>query len=159
MPAFALLWPTIALAALIFVVWIALVIVRVRHIGANPPTAETFATGTAAKRYFEPVEMPANNLANLFETPVLFFVLALLLMQTELVSDTQVVLAWVFVALRAVHSWIHIVVRNVRLRAPTYWLSVVVLIAMWVGFTVDAVANARAFDATAAMLEERAGRE
>lgn len=153
MPAFPLLWPTIAMAALIFVVWTTLTVSRIRHIRANPPTAETFQSGANAKRYFEPVEMPANNLANLFELPVLFFVLMILLLITELANDIQVVLAWAYVGLRAAHSWIHLVVRNVRLRAPVYWLSCAVLLAMWIGFTVDTAIAANAYWDTMATLE------
>lgn len=158
MPAFPLLWPIIAMAALTFVVWFALVVVRVRHIGANPPTAETFRSGANAKSYFEPVELPANNLANMFEMPVLFFVLAILLLVTELANDIQVILAWAFVLLRAAHSYVHIVVRNVRTRAMIYWLSSAVLLAMWIGFTVDAVSAARAYSDTMATLEAEAQR-
>ena len=51
---FALLWPTFALVALILAVWLALVVKRLRHVKANPPT---------------------RNLANLFEMPVLYFAL------------------------------------------------------------------------------------
>lgn len=153
MPAFPLLWPTIAMAGLIFAVWLTLTVQRVRHIGAHPPDAETFRTGSNARKYFEPVEMSANNLANLFEMPVLFFVLVILLLVTELANDIQVVLAWAYVALRAGHSWIHIVVRNVRLRAPVYWVSCVVLLAMWAGFAVDTLAAAQAYSETMATLE------
>ncbi len=153
MPPFPILWPVFALVALIFVVWLVLLVQRVRHIGANPPTAETFATGASSKRYFEPVELSANNLANLFELPVLFFVLAILLLQTELANDIQVLLAWAFVVLRWAHSYIHIVVRNVRLRAPTYWLSVVLLLAMWIGFAVDVGRQASAYNAAMQTLE------
>ena len=153
MPAFPLLWPIIALAALIFAVWLTLVVQRVRHIGANRPTAETFATGANAKRYFEPVELPANNLANLFEMPVLFFVLAILLIVTELANDVQVILAWAFVLLRAAHSWVHIVVRKVSVRATIYWVSTAVLMAMWVGFAVDTAIAASAYSETIATLE------
>lgn len=155
MPAFPLLWPVIAMTALIFVVWLVLLVQRVRHIRGNPPTGEAFATGASMKRYFEPVEWSANNLTNLFELPVLFFVLALLLIQTELASHIQVVLAWAYVVLRAAHSYVHIVVRKVTLRAPLYWLSTVVLLAMWVGFTIDAASAARAYNGVMSELEAK----
>lgn len=152
MPAFPLLWPLIAMAALVFVVWFAVVLQRFGHMKANPPTPESFASGSSAKRYFEPVERPANNLANLFEMPVLFFVIAILLILTEIGNDTQVALAWGYVVLRAVHSWFHLAGR-VRARFLTYALSNALLLAMWVGFTVDAVAAARTYNATMATLE------
>jgi hypothetical protein len=145
---FAILWPTFALVALIVLIWFWLFVERMRHIKANPPTAETFATSEAALRYFEPVEMPANNFRNLFEMPVLYFAIVPLLMITHQANHVQVILAWAYVVLRAVHSFIHIVVRKVQLRAPVYWLSSAVLMAMWIGFAVDiASASARYHDA------------
>ena len=139
MPPFAILWPTFALVALIFVVWVVLVVSRLGHIKRNPPTAESFASGNAARDYFTPVEMPAANLANLFELPVLFLALVPLLLLTTAVTPAQVGLAWAFVVLRAVHSFIHIGPKNVKARFFAYLLSVVVLSAMWIGFAVDTV--------------------
>ena len=133
----AILWPTFALVGLIIVIWAWLVLARVGHIRRNPPKAQDFASGEQALRYFQPVEMPANNFSNLFEMPVLFFALVPLLMITHQANHIQVTLAWVYVALRALHSFIHIVVRKVTLRAMVYWLSSGVLIAMWIGFFVD----------------------
>lgn len=156
MPAFPLLWPVIAQAGLTFVVWLVLLVQRARYLKTNPPGADDFATGASARAYFEPVELPAANLANLFELPVLFFVVALLLLQTELANDVQVVLAWVYVALRVLHSYVHIVLRRVPLRAGVYALSVAVLMAMWIGFAVDAATAQHAYDETMATLEAQA---
>lgn len=133
----AILWPTFALVALIILVWFWLTVERGRHIKRSPPTAEDFATGEAALRYFTPVEMPANNFRNLFEMPVLYFAIVPLLLITHQANHVQVALAWAFVLLRALHSFIHIVVRKVMIRAPVYWLGSAVLMAMWVGFAVD----------------------
>ena len=133
----ALIWPTMALAALVFAVWITLFVQRFRHMKANPPGREDFATGAAAMRYFEPVEMPANNLRNLFEMPVLYFALVPLLLVTGEAGPVQLALAWTYVALRAVHSFIHIVVKKVPPRFLAYFASTIVLSAMWIGFAVE----------------------
>jgi hypothetical protein len=148
-----ILWPTFAMVALIFVVWFTLVVRRMRHIKTTPPTRETFASGAAAGRYFEPVEAPAHNLANLFEMPVLFFAIVPLLMGTQQAGIAQVCLAWVYVVLRAIHSWIHLGSNDVRRRFRVYLASVVVLSAMWIGFFIDfaraAVAYSHAMGAIA----------
>lgn len=137
-----ILWPTFALVALIFAVWFTLFVQRLGHIRRSPPRAEDFASGEAALRYFRPVEMPANNLANLFEMPVLFFALVPLLMLTRHADHIQVLLAWLFVLLRAVHSFIHIGPKQVKPRFFVYLLSCIVLSAMWIGFAIDmATAN------------------
>ncbi|WP_375271185.1 MAPEG family protein [Sphingomonas sp.] len=139
-----LLWPTFALVALVFVVWGTLFVQRMAHMRRTRPKTADFASGEAARRYFQPVELPANNLANLFELPVLYFALVPLLIVTGQAHLPQVVLAWLFVALRAAHSYAHVVARKAPLRFMLFLGSSAVLIAMWVGFLVDAVRMAGA---------------
>ncbi len=133
----AILWPTFVLVALIFAVWVQIPFRRAAHIKANPPKREDFATGDAARRYFGPVDLPANNLANLFEMPVLFLALVPLLMLTRHAGHIEVVLAWVFVALRIAHSVIHTGQNAIRIRFLVYVASCAVLLAMWLGFALD----------------------
>lgn len=137
-----ILWPTMALALLIFAVWFVLLRRRFAHIAANPPTAKTFADGERVARYFRPVERPAYNLANLFEMPVLYFALVPLLMLTGHASTSQVMLAWIFVGSRALHTVVHIGPNAVRLRARLYIASCVALAAMWLGFAIDLLIHA-----------------
>ncbi len=138
----AILWPTFALVALMFSVYLMMFVKRFGHIRANPPRDADLATGEAALRYFEPVEMPANNYRNLFEMPGLYFALVPLLLFTNQDSNVQVVLAWVYVALRCLHSFVHIGPKKVPVRALIFSLSALVLLAMWVGFAID-IASAR----------------
>ncbi len=140
-----ILWPTFALVALIFIVWFTLFFQRAAYMKRNPPTAETFADGDSSLRYFRPVEMPANNLANLFEMPVLYFALVPLLIGTNHANLTQVTLAWIFVILRVLHSYIHIARMKVAVRFLAYAASTAVLMAMWIGFFIDMVAAAHAY--------------
>jgi hypothetical protein len=139
-----LLWPTFALVTLVFVVWGTLFAQRMAHMRRRKPSLDDFASSDAARRYFQPVEMPANNLANLFELPVLYFALVPLLIVTGQAHLPQVVLAWLFVSLRAAHSYVHIVVKKVPLRFVLYLGSSAVLMAMWIGFFIDAVGMAGA---------------
>jgi hypothetical protein len=132
-----ILWPTFVLVALIFTVWFILFVQRIGHMRRNPPRAEDIATGEAAMRYFMPVEMPANNLRNLFEMPVLYFALVPLLLITHHANHLQVLLAWIFVALRALHSFIHIGPKKVMPRFMIYLASCITLSAMWIGFAID----------------------
>ncbi len=133
----AIIWPTVALAALIFAVWALLLRQRFAHVAGNPPTAADFASAEAVGRYFRPVERPAQNLANLFEMPVLYFALVPLLIVTGTASAAQVGLAWLFVTLRLTHSVIHIGPNAIRTRARVYIVSNIALFAMWAGFVID----------------------
>jgi hypothetical protein len=138
-------WPTFVLVGLVFAVWLTMFVQRTGHMKRNPPTAEDFATGAAARRYFEPVEMAANNFSNLFELPVLYFALVPLLILTGSTNGLQVLLAWGFVLLRIGHSVIHIGPKNVQARFIVYLLSTMLLVAMWLGFFIDMVWQAYAY--------------
>lgn len=143
MSPFAILWPTFALVGLVFIVWFTLVVQRLRHVRRVPPTRGDFATAEAASRYFQPVEAPAQNLANLFEMPVLFLALVPLLLMTGLTSVAQVLLAWGYVAARGAHSFIHLGSKRVPARFRVYLVSVALLSAMWIGFLIDCLVAAR----------------
>ncbi|HEX8484149.1 MAPEG family protein [Sphingomonas sp.] len=142
-----IIWPTFALVLLIFAVWATMFVQRSRYMRQNPPAASDFADGEAALRYFRPVEMPANNLANLFEMPVLYFALVPLLIVTHQTNLTQIALAWAFVALRAAHSVIHIGPKKVQQRFLAYLASCAVLLAMWIGYFIDIASAAQAYAA------------
>ncbi|MDP1028515.1 MAPEG family protein [Sphingomonas sp. KR1UV-12] len=148
-----ILWPVFAFVALIFTVWMTLLVQRLDHMKKTPPRREDFADGTAANRYFAPVALAGDNLRNLFETPVLFLVLVLLLMGTRQAGVAQVGLAWIFVILRCVHSWMHIHGR-VRPRFRAFIASTAVLSAMWLGFFVDSIRAAAAYNAALGTLAQ-----
>lgn len=138
-----ILWPVFAFVVLVFVVWCLLFLLRARHIARTPPRDGELATRDGAAAYFRPVERPGANLTNLFEMPVLFLVLVPLLILTDRAGQVQVVLAWIFVILRAVHSAIHLTTPAVQPRFLAYLAACIVLAAMWIGFAIDVAAHAR----------------
>ncbi len=69
--------------------------------------------------------------------PVLYFALVPLLLQTGSANWLQVTLAWVFVALRLLHSLVHIGPNTIRTRFRIYLASCIALAAMWLGFLAD----------------------
>lgn len=149
-----IIWPVFAMVALIFGVWFVLLFQRLGHMRRTPPTADAFATRDDMRRYFSSVELANDNLANLFELPVLFFAAVLMLIVTHATTPAQVTLAWLYVLLRAIHSIVHIGVRRVRVRAPIYWASTAVLMAMWVGFFIDMAREAARFHEAMALLAQ-----
>ena len=138
----ALLWPTMAMTGVIFGVWFVLMRQRLAHVARNTPTAADFADADAVGRYFRRVERPARNLANLFEMPMLYFALVPLLLMTGKASGPQVALAWIFVALRLMHSLVHIGPNRILVRFRLYLASCVALSGMWLGFVLDMVGAA-----------------
>jgi len=118
-------------AALTFVVLIRMYHTRIgemRHRQIDPQSldirvkARQELTGSAAS---------ADNFTNLFETPVLFYA-AILLALTLMLQDPVIVgLAWMYVILRIVHSFIHTTYNTVMHRFYVYLLSCIALLGMW----------------------------
>lgn len=74
----------------------------------------------------------SRNFSNLLEAPVLFYVLGTLVVALGITSSTILVFAWCFVALRVVHSIIHITYNNPFHRFLAYLLSSSLILIMWV---------------------------
>ncbi len=79
----------------------------------------------------EYVVIPARNLANLFEMPILFYVVGILTLVLGIQSPKMVILAWIYVVLRVIHSVIHLTYNNVIHRLVAYAASTICLMAMW----------------------------
>jgi len=74
----------------------------------------------------------SRNLVNLFETPVIFYLGIILAILLGVEQSVLIYLAWIYVALRYLHSFIHCTSNKVRLRFNIYLISVVFLIGFWV---------------------------
>lgn len=126
-----ILYPMLALGALTFLVLLLIPIARFRAAGRGEVTAADFRYGESAN-VPGAVSLPNRNLMNLLELPVLFYVACFGLYVTQTVDARAVNLAWGYVALRAIHSAIHLTYNNVFHRLSAYALSNVALIALWV---------------------------
>jgi hypothetical protein len=78
----------------------------------------------------------SNCFRNLFELPVLFYVLVLLVLTTRINDVVLVVLAWAFVISRVVHAYIHTGRNDVRMRGAVYGIGALLIVVMWVWFIV-----------------------
>jgi len=127
--------PMGVLALLTFIVLIQVPIRRFRAAFAGHVTAEDFALGESA-RVPGDVSLPNRNYMNLTELPVLFYVLCLMLYVSNSLNEVMLVLAWVYVGLRVLHSLIHVTYNHVFHRLTVFVLSNIVLGTMWVLFFV-----------------------
>jgi hypothetical protein len=82
------------------------------------------------------VAQTGNAYQNQFEVPVLFYVLTILAWITRHADLLFVVMAWIFVALRLIHAYIHITDNDVNRRGPVFGAGALVLMAMWVIFMI-----------------------
>lgn len=78
------------------------------------------------------VSLPNRNYMNLLELPVLFYVVCLIILFTGITSPAMVGVAWGYVALRMVHSLVHLTYNHVIHRLVVFASSNVVLIVLWV---------------------------
>jgi len=82
-----------------------------------------------------------NAAHNQIETPVLFYVLTILALITRKADLLFVVLAWIYVAARLAHAYIHVTSNDVLVRGPVFGISLIVLFIMWIIFAVRILAG------------------
>jgi len=80
----------------------------------------------------EYLRVTARHLTNLLEIPVLFYIGCLLAFVTHQSGVLIVGLAWAYVALRVIHTLVHLGSNVVLMRFRVFALSVFVLVALWV---------------------------
>lgn len=87
--------------------------------------------GAKVPDYLAKVE---QHYLNLFEMPIAFYFLVVLLYITQQVSVIQLVLAWAFVVSRLIHSYIHTTHNQLLWRMRTFLFGIVVLMLAWLHF-------------------------
>ena len=121
--------PFFATMFLTLAVWVYMYIRRISFITASKLSPKDLAVPGELARLSPPaVSNPSDNLKNLFEIPVLFYVLVLYLFATKQVDAAYVDATWVFVAFRAMHSAVHCTFNLVLLRFYLYLFST---LAVW----------------------------
>ena len=123
-----ILQPMLVLMAVTVVVWVWLYARRIPAMYKVGKPAQAYTTSDKASQYLpDEVNYPSSNFKNLFELPVLFYALCLYLYVTGSATGTDVMAAWAFVALRAVHSVIQCTVNIVILRFYVYLAGALML--------------------------------
>jgi len=131
--------PTFALFLLTAVVLVKMFLTRVNCIKKGEIDPRYF------KMYSGDVDLPkkavytTRNFTNLFEAPTLFYVLSAFILITQKLDMILLALAWVYVALRVLHTVIHITKNKIMPRLVLYGVSWVVLLIMWILFLVKLV--------------------
>lgn len=133
MDAKLILYPVLAMFLLVVIVAVTMFRRRVAFYKTNrvhPQQTATSAQMTATM----PDSRAPDNFRNLFELPVMFYVLCLALMATGLTCLPQLVFAWAYVAVRYAHSYIHLTSNTVMLRFYAFAASCLMLLGGWVMF-------------------------
>lgn len=91
----------------------------------------------AFKVYSPNIEVPdylvvrGRHYDNQFQAPMLFMVTCLTFISLNLVNMLVVYMAWLYVATRLVHSWVHLGRNYIPYRFKIFGLSWLVLLGMW----------------------------
>jgi len=126
----AIFLPAVAMAVLTFVVWWRMYATRIAQMKREHIHPQAVATSAqAAAKLTE--SRAADNFRNLFELPVLFYLALVVAAQAQLSTTAVLVLAWLFVALRVVHSWIQCTYNKVMHRFYVYVTGGMVMWTLW----------------------------
>lgn len=124
-----ILQPVIGMMLLTALVWVVLFFKRIPAMQeAGLPTQTWTTPDKTVELLPEAVNNPANNFKNLFELPVVFYALCLVLFVTNGVDAIHVAAAWTFVGFRVLHSLIHCTVNIVMARFLCYLAA---SLALW----------------------------
>jgi hypothetical protein len=82
------------------------------------------------------VSIPNRAMMNLLELPLLFYVACLMYCVAGKVDGVTLAVAWTYVALRVIHTAIHLTYNNVMHRLIPFAASNLVLVAFWLLFFV-----------------------
>jgi hypothetical protein len=125
----AIFSPFFATVFLTLLVWIYMYVRRISFIKSRKIHPNDLAVPNALAQILPSyVSNPSDNLKNLFEIPVLFYVLVLYLFITKQVDAIYVNAAWIFVAFRILHSIVHCTFNLIMLR---FYLYLFATLAVW----------------------------
>jgi len=126
-----ILYPALVMFALTMVVQFRLGVLRfaaIKNGEIDPRFYKTYQGMEEPER----LRVHTRHLVNLYEAPVLFYAIVIIAVATEQSGWLPQLLAWLYVALRIVHSFVHLGSNKVLLRFRLFVLSLAVLIAMWI---------------------------
>lgn len=139
MPQTLVLYPAFAMALLTFAVAVWLLRCRIKAVKAGlTPAYFKLNHGARLPDY---VVQATQHYDNLFEMPVLFYVVVVLTYVTQRADWALVLLAWAYVGARIAHAGIHLTHNKLRPRMRVFLLSYGLLVLMWVWLLVKLLSS------------------
>lgn len=117
---------------------------RVAEMRSKHIHPQKIATAADAASHLKAVAGPADNFSNLFEVPVLFYVAVLTLYVTQMVNALFLTLTVIYVALRYIHSFIHVTYNRVMHRFLAFVISTLLLWGLWILIGIELVRKSAA---------------
>ncbi len=129
-------FPVLAMVALTFGVAVRMYLSRLGEMKTRRIRPQALASRAESGQVLQDTRA-ADNYANLFELPVLFYVAAITIWVAGLEGIHLLVLAWLFVASRLLHSIIHLTWNRVLHRFGAFILGVALLAVLWLAIAAD----------------------
>lgn len=127
---YELVYPMAAMVLLTFMVLIALFRSRISAVRAGEADAGYYKTYQEGAEPRQTAQF-SRHLVNLFESPTLFYAACIVGMVTGENGTVLVALAWVYVAMRVAHAYVHTGRNSLPPRIKIYFSSWLVLLGMW----------------------------
>lgn len=125
-----ILYPMFALAILTVVTGMRMLQLRYRAVfqdGLNPVYFR-LNRGGKPPEYMTRAE---QHFTNLFETPMLFYVVVILAYIVQVVDTISLSMAWGFVLARLGHAYVHMGNNRIPMRRNVFLVSIALIIALW----------------------------
>ncbi|REL27822.1 hypothetical protein DXX93_15490 [Thalassotalea euphylliae] len=135
----AIFFPVLAHVLLVILLFFALISRKNKAVKAK--AVDLSKTPTDASAWTTDVVKVSNNIANQFETPVLFMVLCIVAFVIGAADAMMVGLAWAYVLLRYVHAYIHIGSNYVPYRMRAFAMSLLIILTMAIRLGLELAAN------------------
>lgn len=127
-----MLMPVFALVTLPFIIALRLAYLRNAAVASKKVPLDDFKLLRDTTKHDDTMLAVSRNYINLFEMPVLFYLVVVLYYVTYKADMTALTLAWGYVACRYIHTLVHIGKNEVPLRFAAFGGSVAFLLGLWV---------------------------
>lgn len=136
-----MLLPLLAQVFLTFLVWFYLFARRIPEIMKKDIDVRQLKDRETAHGLMPDSAAASNNLKNLFELPILFYVAVLLSLVLMVQDPVLVWLSWGFVGFRYAHSLVHCSYNDVNHRFAVYAASCILLLLLWIRLATFIIVN------------------
>lgn len=126
----AIFFPVLTHIFLILAMYVLLAVRKAKAI--NSGLVDVRETALNSKAWTPDVVLVSNNIANQFETPVLFYVLCSIIYVSGFADLLSIFIAWSYVILRYAHAYIHVTSNFVPYRMRVFALSIVLILVLLV---------------------------
>ena len=127
-----ILYPVFAMVLLIFFSYIVMFLIVKKYITKKEIKYGQFKLYRG--EFPDDYEQSRQHLKNQFELPIIFYLLVALLYSLNNLQYIDIILAWLFVISRYIHSFIRFKNNYLPYRGTVFALGLVILLAGWINF-------------------------